>query len=214
MTVFTEIMSEIKQMKFDTVVFDTAPTGHTLRLLALPQTLNETIDKLFEVQGLTNLISSATQLMTASTGVTKEGVMDKIANWRERVKEVQSQFADNSKTTFVCVCIPEFLSVYETERLVQELMKYNIDVENIVVNQLVMKPSSEPACKMCAARQKIQGKYLAQIKDLYEDFHVIQMPMHCDEVRGVEALKQFSRFLVIPYDVERDGLLPALETSC
>ena len=50
---------------------------------------------------------------------------------------LSKQFQDPALTTFIAVTIPEFLPLYETERLLQELAKFNMDARNIVINQVL-----------------------------------------------------------------------------
>ncbi|CCW63494.1 unnamed protein product [Phytomonas sp. EM1] len=220
-SVFAQILRGVQDLMFDVVLFDTAPTGHTLRLLALPQTLNTTFDKLMNLEGIAPLLGAAEHVLknvmttpsaegsdVASSGsLTPQGLRGIAEEWRSQVQKVQEQFNDAAKTAFVCVCISEFLSVYETERLIQDLMKYNIRCDSIVVNQLVLKPSGEPPCRMCAARQKMQAKYLSQLEDLYEDFHLVKMPLLSNEVRGIASLRSFAKFLLEPYDADQHGYL-------
>jgi arsenite-transporting ATPase len=91
------------------------------------------------------------------------------------------------------VCIPEYLSVYETERLCQELAKADIDIRNIVVNQIVI-PESD--CFKCKSRFKMQSKYLKQIHELYSDFHIILSVLQNEEVKGIEGLRQYGNRLM------------------
>lgn len=64
-------------------------------------------------------------------------MFSQLENQKKTVEKVNCQMKDPSKTTFIAVCIPEFLSLYETERLVLELANYQIDIHNIVVNQVL-----------------------------------------------------------------------------
>ncbi len=205
---FAEVLKHIKNQKkasstdsekidYSVIVFDTAPTGHTLRFLQLPTTLEKALSKFSELSG-----RFGPMLNSLVGGNQQNDMMAKLNELKENISEVNKQFQDPDLTTFICVCISEFLSLYETERMIQELMSYNIDVHCIVVNQLLFGEQS--SCPLCKSRWKMQKKYLDQIADLYEDFHVVKMPLLGAEIRGQEALKSFSRFLIEPFDAEKD----------
>lgn len=198
---FVQIFRLIGSMDFDVVVFDTAPTGHTLRLLQFPALLENTLEKILSVQNSLSPLFTRLSGLIGNTGVSADQAMDKLKDAFQVTKEVNIQFKNPDYTTFICVCIAEFLSLYETERLIQELTKQHIDVHNIIVNQLLF-PEEEGGvvkCKKCRARCNMQCKYLEQIAMLYDDFNITKLPQLDDEVRGVEEIKQFSQYLVQPY---------------
>jgi arsenite/tail-anchored protein-transporting ATPase len=221
---FSELMKQVQQMDFDVVVFDTAPTGHTLRLLSFPTILEKAFQKIWELKDrFGGLIGQATALFNSNNpAAAQEHLLAKLEETRAVINKVNTAFQDPTKTTFVCVCIPEFLSIYETERLVQELSKYGIDSHNIVVNQVLfpekdaeelaewydgnkskLPAEAQEICGKFLARKRMQDKYIGQCFDLYgDDFHVVLMPLLDHEVRGVEKLKDFSQLLIDPVDLE------------
>ncbi|KNC86106.1 ATPase GET3 [Sphaeroforma arctica JP610] len=194
---FAEVMKLVQSMEYSCIVFDTAPTGHTLRLLQFPSILEKGLAKIMDLkEKFGGMLTQMSSLMGAPA-FDDAAITEQLNSTKEVIDEVIRQFQDPESTTFVCVCIAEFLSLYETERLVQELTKFEIDTHNVIVNQLVM-PDEKSSCGLCKSRVLIQQKYLSQIDDLYEDFNVTKLPLLTHEVRGVEMIKEFSELLTNP----------------
>lgn len=189
---FAEVLKQVKSLSYETIIFDTAPTGHTLRFLQFPTVMEKALAKLSQLS--TQFGPMLNSVIGARGGLpgghSLDELLQKMESLRETISEVNTQFKDPDLTTFVCVCIPEFLSLYETERMIQELASYQIDTHAIVVNQLLF-PKKSNDCEQCNARRRMQKKYLEQIEELYDEFNVVKMPLLVEEVRGKERLERF-----------------------
>ncbi|KAK6142862.1 hypothetical protein DH2020_023210 [Rehmannia glutinosa] len=178
---FAEMLKLVQTMDYSVIVFDTAPTGHTLRLLQFPSTLEKGLAKMMSLKNkFGGLFSQMTRLFGVGDDFGEDDILGKLEGMKDVIEQVNNQFKDPDLTTFICVCIPEFLSLYETERLVQELTRFEIDTHNIIINQDVVPPFS------CGHDKK--DSHLAIIID----------PRYC-QVCGIEALKAFSHNFLSPY---------------
>ncbi|KAK8609599.1 hypothetical protein V6N13_062086 [Hibiscus sabdariffa] len=173
---------------FTRIVFDTAPTGHTLRLLSLPDFLDASIGKILKLR---QKIASATSAIKSAfgQGETPQNAADKLERLRERMVKVRDLFRDTDSTEFVIVTIPTVMAVSESSRLHASLKKENVPVRRLIVNQIL--PPSASDCKFCAVKRKDQMRALDTIQNDPElsSLKLIQSPLVDMEIRGVPALK-------------------------
>ncbi|XP_023541929.1 ATPase ARSA1-like [Cucurbita pepo subsp. pepo] len=173
---------------FTRIVFDTAPTGHTLRLLSLPDFLDASIGKILKLR---QKIASATSAIKSVFGQEekRQDAADKLERLRERMVKVRELFRDKESTEFVIVTIPTVMAVNESSRLHASLKKESVPVKRLIVNQIL--PPSATDCKFCAMKRKDQLRALDLIRNDPElsSLMVIEAPLVDVEIRGVPALK-------------------------
>ncbi|KAL1827657.1 hypothetical protein ACET3Z_006069 [Daucus carota] len=176
--------------KFTRIVFDTAPTGHTLRLLSLPDFLDASIGKMMKLK---KKINSATSAIKSFLGKSEpqQDASDKLEQLRERMVKVRELFRNTETTEFVIVTIPTVMAVSESSRLHSSLKKEKVPVQRLIVNQIL--PPSATDCKFCATRRKDQMRALDMIRKDPElaSLTLMQAELSDVEIRGVPALKFF-----------------------
>ncbi|KAL6498794.1 hypothetical protein OROGR_028341 [Orobanche gracilis] len=147
------------------------------------------------------LFSQMTRLFDVGDDFGEDDILGKLEGMKDVIEQVNNQFKDPDLTTFVCVCIPEFLSLYETERLVQELTRFEIDTHNIIINQVIFDEEVVKS-KLLKARMQMQQKYLDQFYVLYDDFHITKLPLLPQEVYASfdnTALQHLVEYIVFGY---------------
>ncbi len=154
---------------FDIVIFDTAPTGHTLRLLELPAAWSESIE-------------AASQ----SSGQTCIGPAAAIQDAKQKYERALATMRDPAQTTFVFVLHPEAIAIRETQRATTELGKLDIHTHQLIINSII--PDHERANPLFAARAEMQTRYLAQIKAELP-LPTQRMPLLSGEIKGVARLR-------------------------
>lgn len=190
------IASLLDNLDYDVVVFDTAPTGHTLRLLEMPNIIGKSLQKILELKlQFSSIIDSVGGILGNEFDQKLNKFFTNMNSLKDSLEKIAERFKDAEKTTFIAVCIPEFLSVYETERLIESLFKENIDIRNVIVNQVLMCENPDK-CRMCRSRMKMQKKYLDRIEEMFEDFHITKIPLQKNEIRGPKEIDSFSKFLL------------------
>ena len=182
---------------YDLIVFDTAPTGHTLRFLSLPETLSGWIGKLIKMRVKIGNMFGAVKRMFSREEKKEDNSLEVLERLNDSIINARDDLTNPIKNSFIIVMIPEEMAITETGRLLNELVKNNIPVSNIVVNQIYQDTTE--LCEFCKARRKMQGKNLVKIKEVFgENLHknLIEVPLFKEEIREYVKLKEMGHFLI------------------
>ena len=174
---------------FDRIVLDTAPTGHTLRLLAFPVFLDNLLTKLISLR---TRLQGAVALLGALSGVDNpaakiDAAVEKLQRWQARVANLQSLLTDPEVTDFVVVAIPSRLSVAESARLLSSLVSQDVPVSQLVVNQIIAKDATAAYLGRVVKEQQRALKTIDSGSSPLSKLQLSRVPFFDLEIRGTHS---------------------------
>ena len=165
MAAFQKFISYASQEKYDVIVFDTAPTGHTLRLLELPMDWSKQIQ------------------MKAGVNST---ISEEDKKQKEKFDKVIKTMKDKDKTTFSFVMYPEKTPIIEAYRASEELKTVGIDTQMVISNLII--PKEQATTPFFKNRRNMQEKYLGEIQKDFENSQLVKVAMYDKEITGIDML--------------------------
>ena len=196
MMVFLHIADKYKYTWYqpqeaDTIVLDTAPTGHTLRLLDMPIMMDEWMDVVD--QSLMKYKTHPRLYASGSTYYEGDRVDQMVEKIRSDFKAVREMLTSQKQTEFVPVLVPEAMAIEETEDLLKALKDKQIQVNSMVINRV---RNRNGACPFCASRVEDQSESIKEIEKEFENYNLIKTPLFPYEVQGISSLEKYADVLM------------------
>jgi arsenite-transporting ATPase len=167
----------LDEERYHTIVLDTAPTGHLIRFLELPQVALSWIRTFMKLLLKYQNVLRATQVAEELVALSKS------------IKKVLALLTDGERCEFVGVAIPERMSLEETIDLSKSLEKLKVPMRKLLINGVV--PSEAAAdCSFCKSRRKMQDQVIGEFRTRFRrrSVEILTAPQQRQEVRGAEDL--------------------------
>ena len=194
---FDQLLSFAQDPRFDALVFDTAPTGHTLRFLGLPEILDSWTGRIIRLARLTGGVRSI--LM----GRHQERAMrEELDKFQRRVKHVRRVLTNPWVSSFTLVTIPEQMAVAETVRAAETLTNYGIDINGVIVNRIT-PDLDHPFLQQ---RREIEQKHLASLKECFEPLPIAEVPLEASDIHGLDSLRSLGNSINGPHAKPAEGM--------
>jgi len=172
----SKIMDMIEEGEYDLFILDTAPSGHLLRLLELPEIAMDWFSTLIRIMikysGIVSLAKTARVMLT----------------YKKRLRKLIDLLKDPERTEFIAVTVPEALGVSETERMVEKLKKFRIPSHHIMINKVT--PATK--CSFCTRIREREKGYIKEIHEIFPDYEISEIPLFAHEIIGIEGLRSFA----------------------
>ncbi|QUE87329.1 arsenical pump-driving ATPase [Exiguobacterium alkaliphilum] len=195
---FTELLtSEQARVAYDHVIFDTAPTGHTLRLLTLPSAWDEFLE-------------------TNTTGASCLGPLAGLADKQNQYKQAVETLSNGAETTLLLVARPEVSTLVEAARAATELRAIGIERMQLVINGVVaLEEGTDRYTKRFIERQQ---QALGELPEAVANLETFTLPYAYENLVGVPALRRWvnGKTVAMPdktYDAGRYGSIDTLVDS-